>query len=56
MQTVRHGSTERHAAGDGRADRAAATGRVKFTISCVQSEDETLRFIGEAKGPENKEL
>jgi hypothetical protein len=28
---------------------------VEFTISCVQGQDETLRFIGEAKGPENKE-
>ena len=28
---------------------------VEFTISCVQGEDETLRFMGEAKGPENKE-
>jgi len=28
---------------------------VEFTISCVQGKDETLRFIGEAKGPENKE-
>jgi hypothetical protein len=26
---------------------------VEFTISCVQGKDETLRFIGEAKGPEN---
>jgi hypothetical protein len=28
---------------------------VEFTISCVQGKDETLRFIGEAKGPESKE-
>jgi hypothetical protein len=28
---------------------------VQFTISCVQGQDETLRFIGEAKGPESKE-
>lgn len=28
---------------------------VSFTISCVQGKDETLRFIGEAKGPEDKE-
>jgi len=28
---------------------------VEFTISCVQGQDETLRFIGEAKGPESKE-
>jgi hypothetical protein len=28
---------------------------VQFTISCVQGKDETLRFIGEAKGPESKE-
>jgi hypothetical protein len=28
---------------------------VEFTISCVQGNDETLRFIGEAKGPESKE-
>jgi hypothetical protein len=28
---------------------------VEFTISCAQGQDETLRFIGEAKGPENKE-
>lgn len=31
-----------------------ATG-VEFTITCVQGKDETLRFIGEAKGPESKE-
>ena len=28
---------------------------VEFTISCVQGKDETLRLIGEAKGPESKE-
>jgi hypothetical protein len=28
---------------------------VEFTISCVQGQDETLRFIGEAKGSESKE-
>lgn len=28
---------------------------VEFTISCVQGQDETLRFMGEAKGPESKE-
>ena len=28
---------------------------VEFSISCVQGQDEMLRFIGEAKGPENKE-
>lgn len=28
---------------------------VEFTISCVQGEDETLRFLGLAKGPEDKE-
>jgi hypothetical protein len=28
---------------------------VAFTISCVQGQDETLRFLGEAKGPEDKE-
>jgi hypothetical protein len=28
---------------------------VSFTISCVQGKDETLRFIGEAKGSEDKE-
>jgi hypothetical protein len=28
---------------------------VEFTISCVQGKDETLRFIGEAKGPDSKE-
>jgi hypothetical protein len=28
---------------------------VSFTISCVQGQDETLRFLGEAKGPEDKE-
>jgi len=28
---------------------------VSFTISCVQGQDETLRFMGEAKGPEDKE-
>jgi hypothetical protein len=28
---------------------------VEFTISCVQGQDETLRFIGQAKGPESKE-
>jgi len=28
---------------------------VEFTISCVQGEDETLRFLGLAKGPESKE-
>jgi hypothetical protein len=28
---------------------------VQFTIACVQGKDETLRFIGEAKGPESKE-
>jgi hypothetical protein len=28
---------------------------VEFTISCAQAPDETLRFIGEAKGPEEKE-
>ncbi|MGB6389536.1 MAG: hypothetical protein WBD76_01955 [Methyloceanibacter sp.] len=28
---------------------------VEFTISCVQGQDPTLRFMGEAKGPENKE-
>jgi hypothetical protein len=28
---------------------------VAFTISCVQGQDETLRFLGEAKGPEEKE-
>jgi hypothetical protein len=28
---------------------------VEFTISCVQGQDETLRFIGEAKGPDTKE-
>jgi hypothetical protein len=27
----------------------------EFTISCVQGEDETLRFMGEAKGKEDKE-
>jgi hypothetical protein len=28
---------------------------VQFTISCVQGEDETLRFMGEARGPKEKE-
>ena len=28
---------------------------VEFTISCVQGEDETLRFMGEAKGNEEQE-
>ena len=28
---------------------------VEFTVSCVQGQDETLRFMGEAKGPEDKE-
>jgi hypothetical protein len=28
---------------------------VEFTISCAQGEDETLRFMGEAKGAETKE-
>ena len=28
---------------------------VEFTISCVQGQDETLRFMGEAKGTETKE-
>ncbi len=28
---------------------------VEFTISCVQGQDPTLRFMGEAKGPETKE-
>jgi hypothetical protein len=28
---------------------------VEFTISCVRGEDETLRFLGLAKGPESKE-
>jgi hypothetical protein len=28
---------------------------VEFTISCVQGEDQTLRFLGLAKGPESKE-
>jgi hypothetical protein len=28
---------------------------VEFTISCVQGQDETLRFLGLAKGPESKE-
>jgi hypothetical protein len=28
---------------------------VAFSISCVQGQDETLRFMGEAKGPEDKE-
>jgi hypothetical protein len=28
---------------------------VEFTIACVQGKDETLRFIGEAKGPDSKE-
>lgn len=27
----------------------------QFSIACVQGEDETLRFLGEAKGPEEKE-
>jgi hypothetical protein len=28
---------------------------VEFTISCVQGQDEMLRFLGLAKGPESKE-
>ena len=28
---------------------------VQFTIACVQGQDETLRFMGEAKGPEEQE-
>lgn len=28
---------------------------VEFSMSCVQPPDETLRFLGLAKGPENKE-
>ena len=28
---------------------------VQFTISCVQAPDETLRFMGEARGPESLE-
>jgi hypothetical protein len=30
-------------------------GGAEFTISCVQGKDETLRFMGVAKGPDSKE-